>query len=71
VRDARHHMLVLEIRLNGELEAICGTDDIEGLVGLLRASRKGANNPKDFDIRFECPGIESAKAKRRRARRST
>jgi hypothetical protein len=50
-------MLALQIRLNGELKAICGTGDIEGLVGLLKASRKGATAPKDFDFRFECQGF--------------
>jgi hypothetical protein len=60
-------MLALEIRLNGELKATCGTDDIEGLVGLLRASRKGASAPKDFDFRFECQGFRPIDAATREA----
>jgi hypothetical protein len=50
-------MLALEIRLNGELKATCGTDDIESLVGWLHASRKGAVAPRDFDFRFDCQGF--------------
>src|SRR5688572_27422282 len=50
-------MLAFQIRLNGELKATCGADDIEGLVGLLKASRKGAVAPRDFEFRFECQGF--------------
>jgi hypothetical protein len=43
-------MLVLEIRLNGELKATCGAEDIEDLVGSLSASRKGALAPKTSNL---------------------
>jgi|SoiMethySBSTD1v2_1073268.scaffolds.fasta_scaffold3765797_2 hypothetical protein len=49
-------MLALEIRLNGELKATCGTGAIERLVGLLTARRGSATLPKDFEFRVECQG---------------
>jgi hypothetical protein len=55
-------MLALEVRLNGELKATCGTDDIETLVGWLRASRKGASTFQDFDFRIECNGFRPVDA---------
>ncbi len=58
-------MLALEIRLNGELQATCGAEDIESLIGLLRASRQGAIAPKDFDFHFECQGFRSIDASTR------
>ncbi len=51
-------MLVLEIRLNGEHKATCGTEAMERLTTLLTAKRKGSGSPKDFELRIECLGRE-------------
>jgi hypothetical protein len=55
-------MLALEIRLNGELKATCGTEDVEFLGGALRAKRSDASSPIGFDLQVECMGLRPVDA---------
>ena len=55
-------MLALEIRVNGELKAVCGDDALDSLGVWLRALRKGATSAKDFDLEFSCQGHRNVDA---------
>jgi len=49
-------MLALEIRINGELKAICGDAALEHLMAWLSAKRNGATSAQDFEFIFQCQG---------------
>jgi hypothetical protein len=49
-------MLALEVRVNGELKAICGAGALEHLVAWFSAERGGAVEPKDFEFILRCQG---------------
>ena len=49
-------MLALEVRLNGELKATCGSETAEWLAAGLTARRVEPGMPKDFALGIECAG---------------
>jgi hypothetical protein len=49
-------MLALEVRINGELKATCGTEDVEWLAVSLMAKRNVATAPKDAAFAIQCVG---------------
>ncbi len=53
-------MLVLQVRLNGELKATCGADDLDAIVTWLRAKR--AADSGKFEFLIECSGSRSIDA---------
>jgi hypothetical protein len=58
-------MFALEIRVNGELKATCGTDDIDFLGGVLRAKRMDTASSTIFDLQVECMGVRPVDANTR------
>lgn len=58
-------MFALEVRLNGELKATCGTEDIEFLGGALRTERTDTGSAKDSRLLLECVGVRSVDANTR------
>jgi hypothetical protein len=51
-------MIVIEVRLNGELKAICGTDDIRQLVGTVTAGRRQVPSEANSEgYVVECMGV--------------
>jgi hypothetical protein len=55
-------MLVLEIRLNGELKATCGIEDADALAASLHGRRNNATAAKDFELYIECMGVRPVDA---------
>jgi len=49
-------MLALEIRVNGELRAICGDAALDFLSVWIKAARNGASAAQDFDLTIQCQG---------------
>jgi hypothetical protein len=49
-------MLALEVRVNGELKAICGAQALEHLVAWFSAERKGETHPSSFEFMLRCQG---------------
>jgi len=55
-------MLALEIRLNGELKATCGSETAEWLAAGLTARRIEPGAARDFAIGIECAGRQPVDA---------
>src|SRR5262245_49928253 len=55
-------MLAIEIRLNGELKATCGTEHVEWLAASLVAEKIDATAPQDSVIRLQCIGARTIDA---------
>jgi hypothetical protein len=52
-------MIAIEIRVNGELKAVCGTEDLEQIMAVVRAEGKlGQNTPTNSapEYKVECMG---------------
>lgn len=49
-------MIAIEIRLNGELKATCGADDLRQLVAMLSA-RQSETQAGEFEYSVECMGV--------------
>ena len=53
-------MIAIEIRLNGKLKAVCGAEDLEQVVAVVRADGKLGENSsanEDPEYELECLGI--------------
>jgi hypothetical protein len=57
-------MIAIEIRVNGELKATCGTDDLRQLAAMLsaRRSKVGSENAGEFSYHLECMGVRPKSA---------
>ena len=53
-------MVLVEIRVNGELKATCGASDLRQLVAMIAVTRSGSTGDSSF--RVECNGIRSVDA---------
>ena len=53
-------MLVLQVRLDGELKASCGAEDLDNIVTWLRAARAAASGK--FEFMIECSGSRAIDA---------
>jgi hypothetical protein len=53
-------VVLVEIRVNGELKATCGASDLRQLIAMIAVTRSASNGDSSF--RVECTGIRSVDA---------